>query len=91
MRKIFKSKRFKLVINLSCSMSRMRYSLKNPREYLKSNLLGFFNIINLCKEFRIKRIVYASTSIYGNNLKTPFKESHTADHPIQFYAAKKIK
>lgn len=89
MRKIFEINRFDVVINLAAQAG-VRYSLKNPRAYLKSNLVGFFNIIDLCKEFKIKRLVYASTSsVYGNNINTPFKESDTADHPIQFYAATK--
>mgnify|MGYP001311805916 CR=1 FL=1 len=88
-RKIFGKYKINVVINLAAQAG-VRYSLKNPKEYLKSNIEGFFNIINFCKEFKVKRLVYASTSsVYGNNTQTPFKESHTADHPIQFYAATK--
>ena len=68
----------------------VRYSLINPRSYINSNLLGFFNVIELCKLYKIKRLVYASTSsVYGLNKKTPFKEESSADHPLQLYAATK--
>ncbi|MGL3827301.1 NAD-dependent epimerase/dehydratase family protein [Candidatus Pelagibacter communis] len=86
---IFLKKKIKLVINLAAQAG-VRYSLKKPREYLNSNIIGFFNLIEVCKEFNVKRLVFASTSsVYGNNIEIPFKESHTADHPIQFYAATK--
>ena len=87
--KIFSKNKIKLVINLAAQAG-VRYSLQNPKAYFNSNLLGFYNVINLCNEFKVKRLIYASTSsVYGNNKKIPFKEEHTADHPIQFYAATK--
>ena len=88
-RSIFKKHKIDFVINLAAQAG-VRYSLKKPKEYLKSNIIGFFNLINISKDFSVKRFVYASTSsVYGNNLKTPFYEKDTADHPIQFYAATK--
>ena len=52
--------------------------------------MGFFNLIEACKDYKVKRLIFASTSsVYGNNIEIPFKEIHTADHPIQFYAATK--
>ena len=89
LRKIFKNNKIDKVINLAAQAG-VRYSLENPRDYLNSNIIGFFNLIEASKDFRVKRFVFASTSsVYGNNKEVPFKEIHTADHPIQFYAATK--
>jgi UDP-glucuronate 4-epimerase len=77
------------IINLAAQAG-VRYSIQNPRLYLESNLIGFFNILDLSKTFKVKHFVYASTSsVYGANKKQPFCESDPADHPIQFYAATK--
>ena len=87
--KIFRKNKISIVINLAAQAG-VRYSLKYPETYLRSNIQGFFNIIELCKTFKIRRLIYASTSsVYGSNTESPFKEEHTADHPIQFYAASK--
>jgi UDP-glucuronate 4-epimerase len=68
----------------------VRYSIKNPKAYLESNLIGFFNILDCSNRYKVNHLIYASTSsVYGNNSKLPFKESRHADHPIQFYAATK--
>ena len=86
---IFKKYKFTTVINLAAQAG-VRYSLENPQSYLKSNLIGFFNLINISKEKNIKHFVYASTSsVYGLNGDKTFKEKNLADHPIQFYAATK--
>ena len=86
---IFKKYKFTTVINLAAQAG-VRYSLENPQSYLKSNLIGFFNLINISKEKNIKHFVYASTSsVYGLNSDKTFKEKNLADHPIQFYAATK--
>ena len=86
---IYKKHNISIVINLAAQAG-VRYSLQKPREYLESNINGFFNLIEISKNFGVKRFIFASTSsVYGNNTKTPFKEEHTADHPIQFYAATK--
>tara|TARA_Y100000768_G_scaffold388500_1_gene384733 strand:+ start:135 stop:1142 length:1008 start_codon:yes stop_codon:yes gene_type:complete len=87
--KIFKKYKIDQVINLAAQAG-VRYSIENPEAYLKSNLVGFFNILECSRKFKIKHLIYASTSsVYGNNSKLPFKESRHADHPIQFYAATK--
>ena len=68
----------------------VRYSIKNPEIYTKSNLLGFSNILESCRLKKIKHLVLASSSsVYGANLKFPFKEADNVDHPISFYAATK--
>lgn len=86
---IFKKFRPDCVVNLAAQAG-VRYSIQNPREYLNTNIVGFFNIMELSKKFKIKHLVYASTSsVYGLNFKQPFSEAHTADHPTQFYAATK--
>ncbi len=87
--KIFKKYKVDQVINLAAQAG-VRYSIENPKAYLDSNLVGFFNILECSKKFKVKHLIYASTSsVYGNNSKLPFKESRHADHPIQFYAATK--
>ena len=86
---LFKKYRFKKVINLAAQAG-VRYSLKNPNAYFKSNLLAFFNILEACKKYKINHLISASTSsVYGANKQIPFSVQHTADHPIQFYAATK--
>lgn len=88
-KKIFKKYKFTHVINLAAQAG-VRYSLTNPQSYVKSNLIGFCNLIEESKVHKVKHFLYASTSsVYGSNQKLPFKESHLADHPIQFYAATK--
>ena len=87
--KIFKKYKINQVINLAAQAG-VRYSIINPRAYLDSNLIGFFNILECSKINNIQHLIYASTSsVYGENSKVPFKESRHADHPIQFYAATK--
>jgi len=87
--KVFKNHKISIVINLAAQAG-VRYSLENPDAYIKSNIVGFFNILQLSKEFKIKHLLYASTSsVYGLNKKLPFKETDSVDHPIQLYAATK--
>ncbi len=91
-KKLFQiSKRFKIIkIFHLAAQAGVRYSFQHPETYTKSNLLGFFNILQLSKELKIKRLVFASTSsVYGNNKKSPFSENHITDQPIQYYAATK--
>lgn len=86
---LFKKNKFDLVIHLAAQAG-VRYSLKNPRAYIDSNLNGFFNIIENIKKNNIKKFIYASSSsIYGNSNKPIFKESDNATFPIQLYAATK--
>ena len=68
----------------------VRYSLTNPKAYIDNNINGFFNILESCKKFKIKKLLFASSSsVYGLNKKLPYKEDRIADHPIQLYAATK--
>lgn len=86
---VFKEFSPEIVINLAAQAG-VRHSLSHPRDYLKSNLDGFLNILECCRHHPVKHLLYASTSsVYGGNTKQPFKENHTADHPLTFYAASK--
>ena len=77
------------MINLAAQAG-VRNSIINPREYLESNLIGFFNIIDLSKVYKIKHFIYASTSsVYGDSKKFPLKENLNTDKPLSFYAATK--
>ena len=68
----------------------VRYSLQEPYKYIQSNLLGFFNILDLSKKYKVKHLLYASTSsVYGINNKLPYKENNDTSHPLQLYAATK--
>jgi len=88
-KKIFLKEKITYVINLAAQAG-VRYSLKNPYAYIKNNLTGFFNILHLSKEFKIKHLIYASTSsVYGMNKKLPFLENQEVNHPLQLYAATK--
>ncbi len=86
---IFKKNLIHGVVNLAAQAG-VRYSLKNPRSYIENNINGFFNILELSKKYKIKKLVYASTSsIYGLQKKFPLKENFNTDNPIQLYAATK--
>ena len=68
----------------------IRYSLKNPHSYIKSNIVGFTNIIEACKKYSVKGLIYASSSsVYGGNKMTPFSVDDRVDKPISLYAASK--
>ena len=86
---IFKNNKFKLVINLAAQAG-VQYSIKNPYVYAETNIFGFINILEACKKYHVKKILYASSSsIYGSNKNYPFKEDHKTDNPISLYAATK--
>ncbi len=86
---IFKKLKNFIVINLAAQAG-VRYSLKNPSTYIKSNLLGFWNVLDLSKKYKSNHFVYASSSsVYGENNKVPFSELDNTDKPIQLYAATK--
>jgi UDP-glucuronate 4-epimerase len=88
-KKIFKNHKPQYVVNLAAQAG-VRYSIENPLAYVKSNLIGFTNILESCRHNEIKHLVYASTSsIYGANLNMPFSEHSNANHPLSFYAATK--
>ena len=68
----------------------MRYSLQNPHAYADSNLVGHLNILEGCRQTKVKHLVYASSSsVYGLNAKVPFSTSDSVDHPVSLYAATK--
>ena len=77
------------VIHLAAQAG-VRYGLKNPSAYIQSNIIGFFNLIDLCKDAHTPHFLYASSSsVYGGNQRLPFSESDNVDHPVSFYAATK--
>ena len=86
---LFKKYKIYKVIHLAAQAG-VRYSLKNPKSYIDNNINGFFNILEISKNYRVKKFVYASTSsIYGLQKKFPLKENFNTDNPIQLYAATK--
>ena len=86
---IFKEFKPNIVINLAAQAG-VRYSLENPMSYIESNIVGFLNILEGCRNHKIEHLIYASSSsVYGGNKITPFNESHTVDHPVSLYAATK--
>ena len=79
-----------IVINLAAQAG-VRFSINNPASYVKSNLSGFFNILENCKDNNVEHLVYASSSsVYGGNDDYPFTENHKINRPLSFYAATKI-
>ncbi len=87
--KSFKEFKPKIIINLAAQAG-VRFSIKNPEQYSQSNLLGFVNIIELAKAYKIKHFVYASTSsVYGETTKFPIKEEQDTNKPLSYYAATK--
>ena len=86
---IFKDNKIDYVINLAAQAG-VRYSIENPGAYIQSNLIGFFNILEQCRYYPVKHLVYASSSsVYGSNQKVPFEETDFVDHPVSLYAATK--
>lgn len=77
------------VIHLAAQAG-VRYSITNPSAYINSNLVGFGNILECCRNSKINHLIYASSSsVYGGNTILPFSETHNVDHPISLYAATK--
>ena len=88
-RNLFEKYRFDFVVNLAAQAG-VRYSLINPHSYVDSNITGFLNILEACRAFPVKHLVYASSSsVYGLNQNIPFKTSDHTDHPLAMYAASK--
>lgn len=78
-----------IVVNLAAQAG-VRYSIDHPRSYIDSNIIGFFNILEACRHFQPEHLLYASSSsVYGNQQKTPFATTDPVDHPISLYAATK--
>ena len=89
MEQIFFKYKPNIVIHLAAQAG-VRYSLENPYSYITSNLKGFGNILENCKEFKIKNFIFASSSsIYGGNKNLPFDEDDSVNHPVSLYAATK--
>lgn len=77
------------VINLAAQAG-VRYSITNPYAYVDSNLMGFMNILEACRNNPVKHLLYASSSsVYGGNKVSPFSTNHNVDHPVSLYAATK--
>lgn len=86
---VFKEYRPNYCVNLAAQAG-VRYSLENPRAYLKANVDGFLNILEACRHYPVEHLIYASTSsAYGANTNMPFKVSESAEHPMTLYAATK--
>lgn len=87
--RIFKKYKFNKILHLAAQAG-VRYSLKKPFQYESSNNLGTLNILELMRKYKIKDLVFASSSsVYGNNKKIPFSEKDNVDNPISLYAATK--
>ncbi|MBR2957568.1 MAG: NAD-dependent epimerase [Clostridia bacterium] len=86
---IFEEHKADVVINLAAQAG-VRYSIENPQVYIDSNVIGFFNILEACRNNPVKHLVYASSSsVYGNSDKIPFSVDDRVDNPISLYAATK--
>ena len=86
---LFENHKPEIVVNLAAQAG-VRYSIENPKAYIDSNITGFFNILEACRNFPVKHLLYASSSsVYGNQEKTPFSVTDNVDHPISLYAATK--
>ncbi len=87
--KIFTEFQPDIVVNLGAQAG-VRYSIDHPREYIDSNVIGFFNILEGCRYHKVEHLLFASSSsVYGNQQKTPFSTTDNVDHPISLYAATK--
>lgn len=86
---IFKEYKPNIVVNLAAQAG-VRYSIENPDAYIESNIVGFFNILEACRNNPVEHLVYASSSsVYGSNKKVPFEEIDFVDNPVSLYAATK--
>lgn len=86
---LFRDSKFDYVVNLAAQAG-VRYSIENPYTYLESNIAGFLNILEACRNNPVKHLVYASSSsVYGANKKMPFSTHDNVDHPLALYAASK--
>jgi len=86
---IFKQYKPQVVVNLAAQAG-VRYSIDNPDAYIQSNLVGFFNILEACRNYPVEHLVFASSSsVYGGNKKVPFSTDDQVDKPVSLYAATK--
>ncbi|HTT80895.1 MAG TPA: NAD-dependent epimerase [Stellaceae bacterium] len=87
--RLFAEHRFDIVVNLAAQAG-VRYSLVNPQAYVKSNVVGFVNILEACRRHQVGHLMYASSSsVYGTLTRMPFSVHQSVDHPISVYAATK--
>ena len=87
--KLFDEYKFDIVVNLAAQAG-VRYSIDHPDVYIQSNIIGFYNILEECRNHPVKHLVYASSSsVYGGNTKVPFSTDDKVDNPVSLYAATK--
>ena len=87
--KIFTENKINIVVNLAAQAG-VRYSITNPDAYIESNIIGFYNILEACRNHPVEHLVYASSSsVYGGNKKVPFSTDDKVDNPVSLYAATK--
>ena len=86
---LFAKYKFDIVFNLAAQAG-VRYSITNPDAYINSNIIGFYNVLELCRRYPVEHLVYASSSsVYGGNKKVPFSTDDKVDNPVSLYAATK--
>lgn len=86
---IFEQYRPQLVVNLGAQAG-VRYSITNPDAYVEANIIGFYNILECCRNYPVEHLVYASSSsVYGTNKKVPYSTEDKVDNPVSLYAATK--
>ena len=86
---IFGKEKFDIVVHFAAQAG-VRYSLVNPDAYIQSNIIGFYNILEACRKYPVKHLLYASSSsVYGNSTKVPFKETDMTDDTVSLYAVTK--
>ena len=86
---LFEEYKPQVVVNLAAQAG-VRYSITNPDAYIQSNLIGFYNILEACRQYPVEHLVYASSSsVYGGNKKVPFSTDDRVDNPVSLYAATK--
>lgn len=87
--RLFSEEHFDVVVNLAAQAG-VRYSITNPDAYIHSNIIGFYNILEACRHYPVKHLVYASSSsVYGSNKKIPYSTEDKVDNPVSLYAATK--
>jgi UDP-glucuronate 4-epimerase len=86
---LFATQNFDIVIHLAAQAG-VRYSITNPRDYIDSNIIGFYTILEACRNFEVQHLIFASSSsVYGDTEIIPFSENQNTDSPVSFYAATK--
>lgn len=86
---LFNEYKFDIVVNLAAQAG-VRYSITNPDVYIESNIIGFYNILEACRNHPVEHLVYASSSsVYGSNKKVPYSTDDKVDNPVSLYAATK--